>query len=66
MSTANSHPTRIEERMLEQSNRECIDRVSRRLAKLEAQKFYGELVVRLKEGKISLLTVNQALRPEDI
>lgn len=66
MKSIEAHPTRTEDHLREPSNRDCIDRVSRRLAKLEVQNFWGEVVIKVRKGKITLLTWSEDLKPEDI
>lgn len=66
MSTSNGHPTRIEDRPGDADNRVNIDRVSRRLAKLERENFFGDVVIKVKAGKVSLITLSEVLRPEEV
>jgi hypothetical protein len=43
-----------------------VDKISRKLSQLRKQKFYGDVIIKVKDGEIMLVTITQSLLPENI
>jgi hypothetical protein len=44
----------------------AVDKIARKLAQLRRQKFFGEVIIKMKDGEPTLVTVSQSLLPENI
>jgi hypothetical protein len=46
--------------------REAVDRLTRRMADLHHQKFFGEVKVEIREGELNLIEIRQTIKPKDL